>query len=162
MFVSIMEACIFVIRECMFLLSLVATYQLWRVPLKAGLSPDKGCAADCLQRPLRSRFRQQLTPGVDMTSDVKTWSEKFYAMTFLPVLRCIGRDGASQRRRLILLIFVGWVPPNVRPSGACLALGTRVSFSLFTPSRITPNRGCASSDSRGNPGCPLPWSTRPI
>ena len=35
------EAWIFVIRGCMFLLSLVATYQLWRVPLKAGLSTYK-------------------------------------------------------------------------------------------------------------------------
>jgi len=49
-------------------------------------------------------------------------------------------------RRLITLISVGWVPPYLRPSGACLYLGTRVSFSLWTPSRATPNRGCVSSD----------------
>jgi hypothetical protein len=29
-------------------------------------------------------------------------------------------------RRLILLLSVGWVPPYVPPSGACLALGSRV------------------------------------
>ena len=29
-------------------------------------------AADCLQRPLHARFRQQLTPSVDMTSNVKS------------------------------------------------------------------------------------------
>jgi hypothetical protein len=29
-------------------------------------------AADCLQRPRRARFRQQLTAGVGMTSDVKS------------------------------------------------------------------------------------------
>ena len=29
-------------------------------------------------------------------------------------------------RRLILLISVGWVPPDLRPSGACLTLGSRV------------------------------------
>jgi hypothetical protein len=29
-------------------------------------------------------------------------------------------------RRLILLISVGWVPPYLRPSGACLTLGSSV------------------------------------
>jgi hypothetical protein len=29
-------------------------------------------------------------------------------------------------RRLILLISVGWVPPYLRPSGACLCLGSSV------------------------------------
>jgi hypothetical protein len=29
-------------------------------------------------------------------------------------------------RRLILLISVGWVPPYLRPSGACLTLGPSV------------------------------------
>src|ERR1043166_9361522 len=50
-----------------------------------------------------------------------------------------------------MLISVGWLPPYLRPSGACLALGTRVCFSLFTPSRITPNRGCVSSDVQAKP-----------
>jgi len=63
----------------------------------------------------------------------------------------IGRAGASHIRRLILLLSVGWVPPDLRPSGACLGRGTRVCFSLFTPSRATPTRGCASSDARGQP-----------
>jgi hypothetical protein len=63
----------------------------------------------------------------------------------------VGRDGASQKRQLILLISVGWVPPDWRPSGACLDRGTRVSFSLFTLSRVAPHRGCASSDSHGKP-----------
>ena len=31
-------------------------------------------------------------------------------------------------RRLILLISVGWVPPYLRPSGACLILGTSVLY----------------------------------
>jgi hypothetical protein len=30
------------------------------------------------------------------------------------------------QRRLILLLSGGWLPPSVRPSGACLALGTRI------------------------------------
>jgi hypothetical protein len=39
---------------------------------------QQGLAPDCLQRPLRSRFRQQVKPGVDMTSDVKGWEQLFY------------------------------------------------------------------------------------
>ena len=42
------------------------------VSLKAGLFTYNWPAADCLQRPLRSRFRQQLRPGVAMTSNVKS------------------------------------------------------------------------------------------
>jgi hypothetical protein len=38
----------------------------------------------------------------------------------------IGRGGASQTRRLILLISVGWVPPDLGPSGACLPLGSSI------------------------------------
>jgi hypothetical protein len=33
-------------------------------------------AADCLQRPLRSRFRQQLRRSVDMTSNVKSGPQR--------------------------------------------------------------------------------------
>src|SRR5215471_10187240 len=67
-------------------------------------------------------------------------------MFFAP--RCIGRAGASNTRRLILLISVGWVPPYLLPSGACLTLGTRIPDGLVTLSRVTPNRGCASSNAR--------------
>ena len=51
--------------------------------------PNKGCAAGCLQRPLvpRSRFRQQLKPGVDMTSDVKSWRPLFSHVLCPIVLR---------------------------------------------------------------------------
>jgi hypothetical protein len=31
-------------------------------------------------------------------------------------------------RRLILLLSVGWVPPYLRPSGACLCLGSSVLY----------------------------------
>ena len=31
-------------------------------------------------------------------------------------------------RRLILLLSVGWLPPSVRPSGACLTRGTRLLY----------------------------------
>src|SRR5512133_2881536 len=40
--------------------------------------------------------------------------------------RGIGRGGASQLRRLILHLSVGWRPPDVPPSGACRCLGSRV------------------------------------
>jgi hypothetical protein len=61
---------------------------------------------------------------------------------------CIGRGGASQRRRLILLISVGWRPPDWRPSGAGLHLGASVPAGLATPSRVTPYRGRVPSDGR--------------
>ena len=38
---------------------------------------QQGRAGDGLQRPLRSRFRQQLRRSVDMTSDVKSWVKIF-------------------------------------------------------------------------------------
>jgi hypothetical protein len=47
-------------------------------------------------------------------------------MFFYP--SCIGRAGASKIRRLILLISVGWVPPYLHPSGACLCLGTSILY----------------------------------
>ena len=31
-------------------------------------------------------------------------------------------------RRLLLLISVGWFPPCLHPSGACLYLGTRIPY----------------------------------
>ena len=63
-----------------------------------------------------------------------------------PCILFIGRAGASTTRRLITLLSVGWLPPYVHPSGACLILGTRIPFGLFTLSRVTPHRGCVSSD----------------
>jgi hypothetical protein len=50
------------------------------VSLQAGQSTYKGPGADGLQRPLRSRFRQQLRPGVDMTSDVKGCRQIFLGL----------------------------------------------------------------------------------
>ena len=41
----------------------------------------------------------------------------------------IGELRDSQTRRLITLISVGWVPPYLHPSGACLNLGTRVPLA---------------------------------
>ena len=42
---------------------------------------------------------------------------------FIPFTSIIGRGGASQKRRLILLLSVDWVPPDWRPSGAGLSRG---------------------------------------
>jgi hypothetical protein len=74
----------------------------------------------------------------------------FFPLFLIPFTCVIGRGGASKTRRLILLISVDWVPPDWRPSGAGLDLGARVWFSLFTPPRVTPNRGCASADERSH------------
>jgi hypothetical protein len=54
-----------------------------------------------------------------------------------------------------MLISVGWVPPDVCPSGAGLGRGARGCFSLFTRTRMTPNRGCASSNRHRDLGVPL-------
>src|SRR5215475_4976558 len=80
-----------------------------------------------------------------MTSDVKGWEQLFYVCLIFSLLS-IGRAGASKTRRLITLISVGWLPPYLHPSGACLNLGTRVPVGLITPPRVTPHRGCVSSD----------------
>ena len=40
--------------------------------------------------------------------------------------QCSGRGGARTRRRLSLLRSVGWLPPSLPPSGACLCLGSSV------------------------------------
>ena len=72
-------------------------------------------------------------------------------MFFILLTASIERAGARKRRRLILLLSVGWLPPSLRPSGACLARGTRVCFSLFTPSRVPPHRGCVSADAQAKP-----------
>src|SRR5215813_7400419 len=73
---------------------------------------------------------------------------RFFCIFFILLTASIERAGASKRRRLIVLISVDWVPPYLRPSGACLDLGTRVCCSLLTPSRVAPHRGCVSSDER--------------
>jgi hypothetical protein len=75
---------------------------------------------------------------------------RFFSMFFRRLYGVAGRGGASQRRRLILLLSVGWRPPDLPPSGACLALGPRVAYSLLAPPRVAPHRGGVSSDGRWN------------
>src|SRR5262247_122863 len=65
-------------------------------------------------------------------------------------LLSIGRGGARKTRRLLTLLSVGWLPPSVPPSGACLKRGTSVPCGLVTLPRVTPHRGCVSAD-RGAP-----------
>ena len=52
----------------------------------------------------------------------------FFILAVLLVMFSIGRGGASQARRLSLLLSVDGVPPSVRPSGACLCLGSSVLY----------------------------------
>ena len=96
-----------------------------------------------------------LMRDVAMTSDVKSWPQCFLGLQaiFSPV--SIGRVGARQRRRLIVRLSVGWVPPDVPPSGAGLTRGTSIPVGLVTPSRVTPYRGCAASKGGGPPAARL-------
>ena len=58
-----------------------------------------------------------------MTSNVKSCEPLFLGLHNVFRPSCIRRGGASKKRRLILLISVGWLPPYLPPSGACLSLG---------------------------------------
>ena len=65
-------------------------------------------------------------PGVAMTSNVKGREQLFLGLHHVFSPLCMKRGGASKRRRLILLLSVGWVPPYLHPSGACLNRGTSI------------------------------------
>jgi hypothetical protein len=109
---------------------------------------DVGRGKNCAER-----FVQ---PSVDMTSDVKGWEQLFYVRIIIFCLLSLGRAGASKTRRLITLLSVGWVPPALPPSGACLMRGPSVPCGLFTLPRVTPHRGCASAERGWKPrklGC---------
>src|SRR5215510_670878 len=80
-------------------------------------------------------------------SNFFTSASEFLPFTYLS----LGRAGASKTRRLITLISVGWVPPDLPPSGACLTRGTRVPVGLLTPPGVTLHRGCVSAERRGKP-----------
>src|SRR6266496_5213650 len=53
-----------------------------------------------------------------------------------------------------MLKFVGWVPPCLCPSGACLGLDTRICRSLLTPTRVAPSPGLRLL--RGSAGSGVP------
>jgi hypothetical protein len=61
-----------------------------------------------------------------MTANVKSGAEIFLGLHDVFSPSCLRRAGASNMRRLLLLLAVGWGPPSVRPSGACLTLGSRM------------------------------------
>jgi hypothetical protein len=63
----------------------------------------------------------------------------------------IGSGGARHIRRWITRISVGGRPPDWHPSGAGLTRGPRLPTGLFTPSRVAPPRGGASSTRHGTP-----------
>ena len=63
-----------------------------------------------------------------MTSDVKGWEQLFLGLHAVFGPSCLTRVGARKRRRLSLLLSVGWLPPSLPPSGACLSLGTRILY----------------------------------
>jgi hypothetical protein len=81
-----------------------------------------------VQRMMRTRLKAQ-NARVAMTSNVKSWEQLFSGHHNIFCPRCIGRGGASQIRRLIRLLSVGWRPPDWPPSGACLSLGASVLSS---------------------------------
>ena len=121
-----------------------------------GLNHYQARAGDGKQRPLRSRCLPRLTRGVDMTSDVKGWEQLFSVGMLFFALHTSEEPEPVRIRRLILLLSVGCVPPSLYPSGACLIRGTRVLCGLVTLPRVTPNRGCASSNgvrNRDSFGC---------
>src|SRR5262249_48230005 len=90
----------------------------------------------------------EATPAYDFQCQEAATDFLHFLFPLVLCTACIGRAGARKRRRLSMLISVDWVPSSLRPSGTCLALGPRVCFSLLTPSRVTPHRGCVSSDGR--------------
>ena len=68
----------------------------------------------------------RLSAGVAMTSNVKSCQQIFLGLHDVFCPQCIVKAGASKKRRLILLLSVGWLPPYLHPSGACLYLGTSI------------------------------------
>ena len=127
----------------------VHSYQVSRGEIEHLAEPRP--ASDCQKPTLlrRAGFQPRLTRGVAMTFEVKGWVERRSPFSSLLAVLCvrlsIGRDGASNIRRLSLLLSVDWGPPSVRPSGAGLGRGTRVACSLVTPARATPHRGRAAA-----------------
>jgi hypothetical protein len=90
-----------------------------RVCWGGGLIHYQRLAADCLQRALRSRFRQQLKAGVDMTSDVKGCQPIFLGLH--DVFPLVHRKRRSQQYATVdpadirglgttLLVSVGCLP----------------------------------------------------
>jgi hypothetical protein len=87
---------------------------------------------DQLNTRCTGRLTAPVSFAVDMTSGVKGYFvSKSVDGLFSLFSSDLSPDHWKRRsqssRRLITLLSVGWVPPDWRPSGACLALGPRVS-----------------------------------
>jgi hypothetical protein len=59
--------------------------------------------------------------------NLEHWEKPIYSTDF-SYPRRIGKAGASKIRRLILLLSVGYIPPYLHPSGACLNLGASILY----------------------------------
>ena len=121
-----------------------------------GRAPGNRCLypeGDGEQRPLvpRSRCLPRLTPGVAMTSDVKSGQQIFLGLHTFSYPQCIGKVGARKRRRVSLRLSVGGVPPAVPPSGACLSLGTSSLRQAASRRRGFHHAGAASVPMHGGP-----------
>jgi hypothetical protein len=100
-----------------------------KVKREAGSSPRLTKA--CKRRPpasARASFPLPAAAEAQRCYDFQCpeWVATFLGLHGVFCPRCIRRAGASKTRRLILLLSVDWVPPYLPPSGACLALGTRM------------------------------------
>jgi hypothetical protein len=83
-------------------------------------------AADCLQRSLRSRFRQQLTPSVAMTSHVKSWSQLFQVIMML--LSSVHRKRRSQEDPTVDHAAIRGLGPTLLVSVGCLPRSRHAGF----------------------------------
>ena len=85
--------------------------------------PDRaqqGGAGDGLQRPLRSRFQPRLTPGVDMTSNVKSGQQTFLGLhVFLP---CVHQKSRSQQYATVDPADIRGLGTTLLASVGCLPL----------------------------------------
>ena len=126
-----------------------------RSAISMKIDAQQRLAADCLQRLLlrRSRFWQQLTASVAMTSNVKSWQQIFLGLHDFFVLSASekpepGRDDGCS-------CCSPWVGSHLPCLRRVPASGeARVSSpSLCTPPRVTPHRGCGFSDARWHTCC---------
>ena len=85
--------------------------------------PNNGVQLTAYSARCAPAFRRGSGPASAMTSNVKSWQQIFLGFHEFFCPQRIGKAGASKRRRLLLLLSVGWLPPYVPPSGACLNLG---------------------------------------
>ena len=79
---------------------------------------EQSSGADCLQRLLRSRFRQRLMPGVDMTSNVKSGLPIF--LHVLRPMNGVHRTSRSQEETTVAPAASRGLAPTFLGSVGCL------------------------------------------